>query len=163
MAKKNTKKGEEIKEDVIDMSFNQIDTKPEKDTTAPKPEVVKEEVVEAPVTEKKEETKAVEPPVKTVVKKQPAKPVKKLYKFYGVYNNVAIGPRVKLNGVKIVHFETLAINQNEAMEYYKLHLNKKMGIAEANISKYLADVFYNKILIEVVDADAIKQEVITII
>lgn len=163
MAKKNTKKGEEVKEDVIDMSFNQIDTKPEKDTTAPKPEPVKEEVVEAPVVEKKEETKPIEQPVKTTAKKQPAKPVKKLYKFYGVYNNVAIGPRVKLNGVKIVHFETLAINQNEAMEYYKLHLNKNMGIAENNISKYLVDVFYNKILIEVVDADAIKQEVITII
>ena len=73
---------------------------------------------------------------------------KKLFRFYGYYNNISIGPRIHLNGVKIVLHEVSALNLDEAIELYKLHLIHKVGISEANLEQYLIDLYYKAIHIE---------------
>lgn len=73
---------------------------------------------------------------------------KKLFRFYGYYNNISIGPRIHLNGVKIVLHEVSALNLDEAIELYKLHLIHKVGISEANLEQYLIDLYYKSIHVE---------------
>lgn len=100
-----------------------------------------------------EQIEVTEEPKKEVVFK---KPVKKLYRFYGFYNNISIGPKIHLNNVKIIMHEVFAINLDEAVELYKLHLIHKVGISEANIEQYLIDLYYKKIYVEIIDSSGIE-------
>lgn len=76
------------------------------------------------------------------------KVIKKVFRFYGFYDNISIGPKIHLNGVKIVLHEVSALNLDEAIELYKLHLVHKVGISEANLEQYLIDLYYKAIHIE---------------
>ena len=40
------------------------------------------------------------------------KPLTKVYRFYGLYNNINIGPKIHLNGVKIILHEVKASTLN---------------------------------------------------
>lgn len=82
-----------------------------------------------------------------------AKPKKMIFRFYGHYNNIAIGPKIKLNGVKIILHEVAALNVNEAFELYKYHLIHNVGISEVNLQQYLIDLYYKSIMVEIVDGD----------
>lgn len=73
---------------------------------------------------------------------------KKVFRFYGFYNNISIGPKIHLNGVKIILHEVSALNLDEAVELYKLHLIHKVGISEANLEQYLIDLYYKAIQVE---------------
>lgn len=76
------------------------------------------------------------------------KPIKKLFRFYGFYDNISIGPKIHLNGVKIILHEQMALTLDEALELYKLHLIHKIGISEANLEQYLIDLYYKAIQVE---------------
>ena len=94
----------------------------------------------------------------------PKKTVKKKdLRFYGFYNNISIGPKILLNGVKIILHEVSAINLNEAVELYKLHLIHKVGISEANVEQYLIDLYYKTIKVEIIDGDSVTFDEIKLI
>lgn len=88
---------------------------------------------------------------------------KKVFRFYGFYNNISIGPKILLNGVKIILHEVSAINLNEAVELYKLHLIHKVGISEANVEQYLIDLYYKTIKVEIIDGDSVTFDEIKLI
>lgn len=79
------------------------------------------------------------------------KPIKKLFRFYGFYDNISIGPNVHLNGVKIILHEQMALTLDEALELYKMHLIHKVGVSEANLEQYLIDLYYKSIKVEIID------------
>lgn len=78
---------------------------------------------------------------------------KKLFRFYGMYNNINIGPKIHLNGVKIILHENTAIDVEDAIELYKQHLIHKVGISESNLEQYLIDLYYKSIKIEEIDLE----------
>lgn len=80
---------------------------------------------------------------------------KKVFRFYGFYNNISIGPKIHLNGVKIVLHEVSAINLNEAFELYKLHLINNIGITDKDVKQYLIDLYYKSIKVEIIDGDSV--------
>ena len=80
------------------------------------------------------------------------KPIKKLFRFYGFYDNVSIGPKIHLNGVKIILHEQMALTLDEALELYKMHLIHKVGVSEANLEQYLIDLYYKSIKVEIIDS-----------
>lgn len=91
------------------------------------------------------------------------KPKKKLFRFYGFYNNINIGPKIRFNGVKIVLHEQMALTLDEALELYKLHLIHKIGVSEANLEQYLIDLYYKSIKVEIIDSTSIEQTEIPLI
>lgn len=80
---------------------------------------------------------------------------KKVFRFYGFYNNISIGPKIHLNGVKIVLHEVSAINLNEAFELYKLHLINNIGITDKDVKRYLIDLYYKSIKVEIIENDSV--------
>lgn len=88
---------------------------------------------------------------------------KKLYRFYGFYNNICIGTKNRLNNVKIVLHEQFAINLDEALELYKLFLIHKVGVSENNINSYLIDLYYDSIKVEVIDNETTEHTEINLI
>lgn len=95
--------------------------------------------------------------------KSKTKVKKKIFRFFGYYNNISIGPKIHLNGVKIVLHEVPALTVNEAFELYKLYLIKTVGISEANIEQYLIDLFYKSIRVEIVDNESVTFDEIVLI
>ena len=88
---------------------------------------------------------------------------KKVFRFYGFYNNIAIGPKVHLNGVKIILHEVLALNINEALQLYKNHLIHNVGISESNVEQYLIDLYYKSIKVEIIEGDSVTFDEIPLI
>jgi hypothetical protein len=88
---------------------------------------------------------------------------KKIFRFYGFYNNISIGPKIHLNGVKIILHEQPAITLSEALELYKLHLITKIGVAANDIDQYLIDLYYKAIKVEVIDDETVEHTEIPLI
>lgn len=88
---------------------------------------------------------------------------KKLFRFYGFYNNIAIGPKIHLNGVKIILHEVYALDTEEALQLYKNHLIHNVGISESNIEQYLIDLFYKSIKVEIIESDSVTFDEIPLI
>lgn len=88
---------------------------------------------------------------------------KKIFRFFGYYNNISIGPKIHLNGVKIVLHEVPALTLQEAFELYKLYLIKTVGISEVNVQQYLVDLFYKSIKVEIVDNESVTYDEIPLI
>lgn len=88
---------------------------------------------------------------------------KKIFRFFGYYNNISIGPKIHLNGVKIVLHEVPALTLQEAFELYKLYLIKTVGISEVNVQHYLVDLFYKSIKVEIVDNESVTYDEIPLI
>lgn len=88
---------------------------------------------------------------------------KKLFRFYGFYNNIAIGPKIHLNGVKIILHEVYALDTEEALQLYKNHLIHNVGISESNIEQYLIDLFYKSIKVEIIESDSVTFDEIQLI
>ena len=91
------------------------------------------------------------------------KPKKKIFRFYGFYNNISIGPKIHLNGVKVILHEVAALNLDEAFELYKYHLIHNVGISEINLQQYLIDLYYRSINVEIVDKQDVTFEKIELI
>lgn len=91
------------------------------------------------------------------------KPKKKVFRFYGLYDNIFIGPKIHLNGVKIILHEQSALTLQEAFELYKLHLITKIGVIDKDVQQYLIDLYYKSIKVEVVDGDVITFDEIPLI
>ena len=88
---------------------------------------------------------------------------KKIFRFFGYYNNISIGPKIHLNGVKIILHEVPALTLQEAFELYKLYLIKTVGISEANVQHYLVDLYYKSIKVEIVDNESVTFDEIPLI
>ena len=88
---------------------------------------------------------------------------KKVFRFYGFYNNISIGPKVHLNGVKIILHEVYALDTEEALQLYKNHLIHNVGISESNIEQYLIDLFYKSIKVEIIESDGVTFDEIPLI
>lgn len=88
---------------------------------------------------------------------------KKIFRFFGYYNNISIGPKIHLNGVKIVLHEVPALTLQEAFELYKLYLIKTVGISEVNVQQYLVDLYYKSIKVEIVDNESVTFDEIPLI
>lgn len=88
---------------------------------------------------------------------------KKIFRFYGFYNNISIGPKIHLNGVKIILHEVKALTLDEALELYKLHLINNVGISNDDIQQYLIDLYYKSIKVEVIDGDSVTFDEVTLI
>lgn len=78
---------------------------------------------------------------------------KKLFRFYGFYNNISIGPKIHLNGVKIILHEVYAIDKEEALQLYKNHLIHNVGVADKDVEQYLIDLYYKSIKVEIIESD----------
>lgn len=87
----------------------------------------------------------------------------KIFRFYGFYNNISIGPKIHLNGVKIILHEQPALDINEAIQLYKNHLIHKVGISEADIEQYLIDLYYKSINVEILEGDSVTFDEIPLI
>lgn len=90
-------------------------------------------------------------------------PIEKVFRFYGYYNNISIGPKIHLNGVKIILHEVRANTLDEAYELYKLHLIHNVGVSEDDVKQYLIDLYYKTILVEVVDTKTTTHTQISLI
>lgn len=88
---------------------------------------------------------------------------KKIFRFYGFFNNISIGPKIQLNGVKIILHEQPAITLQEAFNLYKLDLITRMGIDNKDIQQYLIDLFYKSIKVEVIDGENVTFDEIPLI
>lgn len=88
---------------------------------------------------------------------------KKIFRFFGYYNNISIGPKIHLNGVKIILHEVPALTLQEAFELYKLYLIKTVGISEVNVQQYLVDLYYKSIKVEIVDNESVTFDEIPLI
>ena len=88
---------------------------------------------------------------------------KKLFRFYGTYNNINIGPKIHLNGVKVILHEVTALDVEEALELYKQHLIHKVGISAANLEQYLIDLYYKSIKIEEIGLESCGHHEISLI
>jgi hypothetical protein len=91
------------------------------------------------------------------------KPISKIFRFYGFYNNIGIGPNIRLNGVKIILHEVRANDIDEAFEFYKIHLVNSVGISEVNLEQYLIDLYYQSIKVEVLDGETVEHTEIPLI
>ena len=90
-------------------------------------------------------------------------PKKKLFRFYGFYNNISIGPKIHLNNVKIVLHEQMALTIDEAYELYKIHLVNKVGVLEKDVEQYLIDLYYKSINVEEIDLETSQSHEIKLI
>lgn len=88
---------------------------------------------------------------------------KKIFRFFCYYNNISIGPKIRLNGVKIILHEVPALTLQEAFELYKLYLIKTVGVSDANIQQYLIDLYYKSIKVEIVDSESVTFDEIPLI
>lgn len=88
---------------------------------------------------------------------------KKIFRFFGYYNNISIGPKIHLNGVKIILHEVPALTLQEAFELYKLYLIKTVGVSEVNVQQYLVDLYYKSIKVEIVDNESVTFDEIPLI
>lgn len=88
---------------------------------------------------------------------------KKIFRFYGFYNNISIGPKIHLNGVKIVLHEQPALTLDEAFELYKLDLITRVGINEKDVQQHLIDLYYKSIKVEVIDGETVEHTEISLI
>lgn len=91
------------------------------------------------------------------------KPKKKIFRFYGFFNNISIGPKIHLNGVKIVLYEVPALTLQEAYELYKLDLINRVGIADKDVKQHLIDLYYKSIKVEILDGDCVSFDEIPLI
>lgn len=88
---------------------------------------------------------------------------KKIFRFYGFFNNISIGPKIHLNGVKIILHEVPALTLQEAFELYKMHLITKVGVADKDVQQYLIDLYYKSIKVEILDGDSVTFDEIPLI
>jgi hypothetical protein len=88
---------------------------------------------------------------------------KNLFRFYGMYNNINIGPNICLNGVKVILHEVMARNIDEAVELYKIHLINNCDILEENLEQYLVDLYYKSIMVEEIDLETSNHHEIPLI
>jgi hypothetical protein len=88
---------------------------------------------------------------------------KKIFRFFGYYNNISIGPKIHLNGVKIILHEVPALTLQEAFELYKLYLIKTVGVSDVNVQQYLIDLYYKSIKVEIVDNESVTFDEIPLI
>lgn len=88
---------------------------------------------------------------------------KKIFRFYGFYNNISIGPKILLNGVKVILHEVPALTLQEAFELYKMHLITKVGIADKDVQQYLIDLYYHSIKVEIIEGDSVTFDEIPLI
>lgn len=88
---------------------------------------------------------------------------KKIFRFYGFYNNISIGPKIHLNGVKVILHEQPALTLEEAYELYKMHLMNNVGISSVDIDQYLIDLYYKSIKVEVIDGESVTFDEIPLI
>ena len=88
---------------------------------------------------------------------------KKIFRFFGYYNNISIGPKIHLNGVKIILHEVPALTLQEAFELYKLYLIKTVGVPDVNVQQYLIDLYYKSIKVEIVDNESVTFDEILLI
>ena len=98
-----------------------------------------------------------------MAKSPTAKPKKKVFRFYGFFNNISIGPKIHLNGVKIILYEVSALTTQEAFELYKLDLINRVGIADKDVKQHLIDLYYKSIKVEIVEADSVTFDEIPLI
>lgn len=92
-----------------------------------------------------------------------SKPKKKVFRFYGFFNNISIGPKIHLNGVKIVLYEVPALTLQEAYELYKLDLINRVGIADKDVKQHLIDLYYKSIKVEILEGDCVSFDEIPLI
>lgn len=90
-------------------------------------------------------------------------PINKVFRFYGFFNNISIGPKIHLNGVKIVLHEVKANSLEEAYELYKLDLITRVGIADKDVKQHLIDLYYKSIKVEILDGDCVSFDEIPLI
>ena len=88
---------------------------------------------------------------------------KKIFRFYGFFNNISIGPKIHLNGVKVILHEVPALTLQEAFELYKMHLITKVGVADKDVQQYLIDLYYKSIKVEIIDGDSVTFDEIPLI
>lgn len=88
---------------------------------------------------------------------------KKIFRFYGFFNNISIGPKIHLNGVKLILHEQPALTLDEAFELYKLNLITRVGINEKDVQQHLIDLYYKSIKVEVIDGDSVTFDEIKLI
>lgn len=91
------------------------------------------------------------------------KPLTKVYRFYGLYNNINIGPKIHLNGVKIILHEVKASTLNQAFQLYKNHLIHTIGVDEKDVNQYLIDLYFKSIKVEVIDIESTTHDEIPLI
>jgi hypothetical protein len=91
------------------------------------------------------------------------KPKKKIFRFYGFFNNISIGPKIHLNGVKIILHEVPALTTQEAFELYKLDLINRVGIADKDVKQHLIDLYYKSIKVEILEGDCVSFDEIPLI
>lgn len=93
-----------------------------------------------------------------MAKKPTSKPnvKKKVYRFYGMYNNIHIGPSITLNGVKIIQHEVAALNLDEAVELYRLHIMKTHEFTDKQAHQYMIDLYYKSMKVEIIDTEGIE-------
>lgn len=88
---------------------------------------------------------------------------KKVFRFYGYYNNISIGPKIHLNGVKVILHEVPALTLQEAFELYKMHLITKVGVGDKEVEQYLIDLYYQSIKVEILEGDSVTFDEIPLI
>ena len=88
---------------------------------------------------------------------------KKIFRFYGFFNNISIGPKIHLNGVKVILHEVPALTLQEAFELYKLDLINRVGIAEKDVPQHLIDLYYQSIKVEILEGDSVTFDEIPLI
>lgn len=87
------------------------------------------------------------------ISKPKPKVKKKIFRFFGFFDNISIGPKIRLNGVKVILHEQPALTLQEAFELYKMHLITKVGVADKDVQQYLIDLFYKSIKVEIIESD----------
>lgn len=88
---------------------------------------------------------------------------KKIFRFYGFFNNISIGPKIHLNGVKIILHEVPALTLQEAFELYKIYLVNNVGIINKDVQQYLIDLYYKSIKVEILEGDSVTFDEIPLI
>lgn len=88
---------------------------------------------------------------------------KKIFRFYGFFNNISIGPKIHLNGVKVILHEVPALTLQEAFELYKMHLITKVGVADKDVQQHLIDLYYQSIKVEILEGDSVTFDEIQLI
>ena len=88
---------------------------------------------------------------------------KKIFRFYGFFNNISIGPKIHLNGVKVILHEVPALTLQEALELYKMHLITTVGVADKDVQQYLIDLYYQSIKVEILEGDSVTFDEIPLI
>lgn len=98
-----------------------------------------------------------------MAKSPTSKPKKKVFRFYGFFNNISIGTKIHLNGVKIILYEVSALTTQEAFELYKLDLINRVGIADKDVKQHLIDLYYKSIKVEIIEGDCVSFDEIPLI